>query len=293
MKRLYMSVAFAAAQGMIMSAPAHAEDVVINGSVTEIFGHHAIVSTDQKKYLVNFGPRVSDQGIVKTGDTVSVTGDLKKNGQVRAHMLTLADGRVVEVAKDKKTWTEWLIGEDADDNKPFTAADAKKLATDKGFTLTSELIAEKRHFVAIGTKDGKTYEIALHRDGNVETETAFTAADAKKLAADKGYTLTGEPVAEKRHFMGTATKDGKTFELALHRDGTVKEAMSLNSVQAKKAMMDKGYDVIGEPEPAKKHFEALASKNAEFFEVHAHRDGSVEETRKVDKTDPRWGSKIR
>ncbi|PPD01705.1 MAG: hypothetical protein CTY31_02870 [Hyphomicrobium sp.] len=233
-----MSAAFAATQGLVMSATAHAEDVVFKGSVTEIFGHHAIVATDQKKYLVNFGPRVSEQGIVKTGDTVSITGDLKKSGQVRAHELTLADGRVVEVAKDKKTWSEWFSGDDADDEKPFTASDAKKLATDKGYVLTSQPLAEKRHFIANGSKDGKT------------------------------------------------------FDLALHRDGTIKEEVSITAVQAKKMMMDKGYDVIGDAAPVKKHFEALAIKNSEFFELHAHRDGTVEEARKVDKTDPRWGTQI-
>lgn len=221
-----------------MTTSAHAEDVVFKGSITDIFGHRAVVAADKTKYLVNFGPKIADLGTLKSGDAVSITGDLNKSGEVRVRDITLADGNVIAVSKDKKTWTEWLLGEDADAATPFTAADASKIAQDKGYTLQGEPVADKKHFMAKATKDGATYDIAIHRDGNVEAEKPFAAAEAK-----------AEIIA-------------------------------------------KGYDVIGEPSPMKKHYEALARKNSEYFELHAHRDGTVKEARKVDKSDPRWGTQI-
>lgn len=236
MKQIAIVAAVVATQGLMMTS-ARAEDVVLKGSVTDIFGHRAVVQTDQKKYLVNFGPKSADVATLKSGDAISVTGNLNKSGEVRVHDVTLADGKVVAIGKDKKTWKEWLLGEDDDD-------------------------------------------------------TPFTAADAKKVAKDDGYALQGEPVGEKKHFVASATKDGKPFDVEIHRDGTVKAAAPFAAADAKKAIAAEGYDVIGEPSPVKKHFEALARKDAVFFEVHAHRDGEVKEARKVDKSDPRWGAQI-
>jgi hypothetical protein len=36
-----------------------------------------------------------------------------------------------------------------------------------------------------------------------------------------------------------------------------------------------GYEVLGEPRPEKKHFEVLAKKVGQYYEVHAHCDGTL------------------
>ncbi len=221
-----------------MSSQASAEDVVLKGAVTDVFGHRIVMQSDSKKYLVNIGPKLEEIGALKSGDVVSVDGDLTPGGEVRAFNVVLADGRKVTVVKDKKTWREWLLGEDKDDTA------------------------------------------------------MFTAVEAKKLAADKGYSLQGEPVAEKNHFTAKATKDGKSYELDMHRDGSVVEKVAFSIDDAKKAIIAKGYEVIGEPQRFKEHYEALTRKSSEYFEVHAHRDGEVKEARKLDKTDPKWGAQI-
>lgn len=229
---------FAATAAVSALAPfAYAEDVLIKGTVTDVFGDRAVIDAGTKKHLVNFGPKVKEVAL-KSGDSIEVDGDLKKSGEVRAHIVTLADGRKVEVGKDKKTWTEWLLGDDKDDGKPFTVT------------------------------------------------------DAKKVASDKGYVLTGEPVSEKKHFVAAATKDGKTVEIDIHRDGEIKEHMAFTADDAKKAAIAKGYDVIGTPDAVKKHFEMLGRKEGRYFEVHAHRDGEVKEARVVEKSDPKWGAQI-
>ena len=275
-----------------MSSYASAEDVVLKGAVTDVFGHRIVMQSDSKKYLVNIGPKLEEIGALKAGDVVSVDGDLTPGGEVRAFNVVLADGRKVAVVKDKKTWREWLLGEDKDDTAMFTAVEAKKLAADKGYTLQGEPVAEKKHFTAVASKGGKTFDIALHRDGQIDEAAMFSVVEAKKLAADKGYSLQGEPIAEKNHFTAKATKDGKSYELDLHRDGSVVEKVAFGIDDAKKAIIAKGYEVIGEPQRFKEHYEALTRKSSEYFEVHAHRDGEVKEARKLDKTDSKWGAQI-
>lgn len=235
-RNLVAGLAFAAA----VAGPhaASAEDVVLKGAVSDVFGHRVVMQSDAKKFLVNFGPKIAELGSIKAGDVLAVEGDLRRNGEVRAINVTLADGKKVEVAKDKTTWKEWLLGED---------------------------------------------------DGGDKT---FTADDAKKLATDKGYALQGDVTADKKHFVARATKDGKTFDVEMHRDGTINEMAAFSMDDAKKTILAKGYELVGEPQKVSQHFEALGRKNAEYFEVHAHRDGAVKEARKLDKTDPKWGAQI-
>jgi hypothetical protein len=66
------------------------------------------------------------------------------------------------------------------------------------------------------------------------------------------------------------------------------------TAQAAKEMVTKGgYEVVGEPRPEKKHFEVLGKKDGQYYEVHAHRDGSLKGIHSVDAKDPKWGSLIR
>ena len=92
-----------------------------------------------------------------------------------------------------------------------------------------------------------------------------------------------------------ATKDGQSYDIALNRDGTINEMPVFSMDDAKKNILAKGYELVGEPQKVSHHFEALGRKNTEYFEVHAHRDGAVKEARKLDKTDktdPKWGAQI-
>lgn len=292
MNRIVITGATLVLAGLATASSAAAEDVVVKGPISDVFGHRVVVQQDSKKYLVNLGPKIHELSAIKSGDTISVEGDLTKNGEVRAYSVTLADGKKFEVSKDKKTWREWLLGEDSNKKKTFTLDDAKKLAIDNGYTLQGDPVAEKKHFTAKATKDGKSFDIDLHRDGKIVTEAAFGPDDARKLATDKGYALQGDPVAKKKHFTAKATKDGKTYDLDLHRDGQIKERVAFDAADAKRAILAKGYEVIGEPQRIHTHYEALTRKSSEYFEVHANRDGSIKEARKLDKTDPKWGAQI-
>ena len=232
------TAAVLAAVVTIHASAATAEDVAFKGTVTDVFGHRVVVDAEGKKYLVNIGPKATEAGSLKAGDKLEVDGDLKNSGEVRAHNLTLGDGRKVTVSKDKKSWREWLMGDEAGAKKPFTVA------------------------------------------------------DARKAASDKGYTLTADPIADKKHFVGTATKDGKAVEIHIHRNGDIKERMTFSADDAKKAAAAKGYDVTGDPQRIRGHYEMLARKDGQYFELHARRNGNIKEARKLEKSDPRWGAQI-
>lgn len=79
----------------------------------------------------------------------------------------------------------------------------------------------KRHFRVMASKDGKNYELQVHRDGRVEERVAFGATEARKLAADKGYQLKGDAEPVRRHYRAAAMKDGKSYEIDLYRDGRI------------------------------------------------------------------------
>lgn len=216
-----------------------AEEVSFKGKVSDLFGDRVVVQTaDQTKYLVNIGPKAKEVGALKAGDDVTVEGDLKKSGEVRPHKLTLADGKVVAVPKDRKSWRNWFFGDEGKSKKQLTAADARKIAADKGYVVSSEPVSVKKHYEMTATKDGKTYDLHVHRNGDVKENVAFLADDAKKVIAAEGY------------------------------------------------------EVIGQPLRVGKHYEALARKNSVYYEVHAHADGKVKEARKLDKNDARWGAQI-
>ena len=136
-------------------------------------------------------------------------------------------------------------------------------------------------------------ELRVHRDGEIERRVAFGAEEAKKLAADKGYQLTGEPVRMKGHFRAAATKDGKAYEIDLHRDGDIVRHTPFGPQEARKLVADKGYELIGEPRPVDHHFELLGKKDGKFYELHAHRDGNLARERPADARDPRWGPLVR
>lgn len=276
---------------MACTSAALAEPMKIDGTVTDVIGRHLVVGASTGKVVVDLGPSATEQSALKTGDKVTIEGDLKKDDRLRADRITLSDGKIYEVSK-KKTWFEWLTGKPAAVATPFTKEEAKKIATDKGYVVTGDLTPDKKHYVGVASKSGKSLEIDVHRDGKIEESVAFGIPEAKKVASDKGFVLTSEPIPYKKLFVANATKDGKKYEIDMRRDGSVKQRIPFSIADAEKLAGDKGYAVVGEPKFEKQHFEMLGKKDNTFFELHAHRDGSLKEIRKVTKTDLVWGPMI-
>jgi hypothetical protein len=286
------SVVYIATSILVVSTTAWAEPAKISGTVTEVFGPRFVVETATGKILVDIGPKGAEKVTIKSGEKIEIEGDQNVN-ELHARRVTLSDGHAYELGKPGKTWREWLGGTPSPDAMGFFGpTEAKKLASEKGYQVSGDPVPAKKHFRVMASKDGKNYELDVHRDGNIIEHLAFGVAEAKKLAADKGYELTGEPVATKKHFRVSATKGGKTYEIDLHRDGNVVEHLPFGVTEVKKLVGDNGYELIGELRPVDEHFELLGKKDGKFYELHAHRDGKLVRDRLVVASDPKWGPSL-
>ena len=288
----YSAVCLAAGFVAVAGA-AFAEPARIVGTVTDVFGPRFVVETATGKVLVDIGPKGADKVVIKQGEKIEIEGD-RKQDQLRARRVTLANGHAYVVDRRGKSWREWLVGKRTPEaTGTFSPAEAKKFATEKGYRVSGEPVARKRHFTVMAAKDGKDYELQVYRDGRVDPRVAFGAAEAKKLAIDKGYQLTAEPVPMKRHFRAAATKNGKAYAIDLHRDGNIVAHTPFGAEEANKLVTDKGYELVGKLRPVDEHFELLGKKGGKFYELHAHRGGKLVRARLVDATDPKWGSSVR
>jgi hypothetical protein len=279
--------------GLTASTAAFAEPVKMFGTVGDVFGHRFVMETETGRVLVDIGPKGADKVAIKRGEKVEIEGD-RKESEIRARRVTLADGHAYEVSKPGATWREWLTGMRPPESPgAFGSVEARNVATEKGYQVSGEPVATKKHFTVMATKDGKNYELQVHRNGRIEERQAFSEAEAKKLASDNGYQLTSDPVATKRHFRATATKGGKPYEIDLHRDGKIVEQLAFGPAEANKLVTEKGYELVGELRPVDKHFELLGKMDGRFYELHVHRNGKLVRARMVDATDPKWGSMVR
>lgn len=274
-----------------LAAAAHAEPMKLEGTVTDVIGRRVIVQGPDGKVLVDLGPRATNQTALKSGDKIVVDGDMRKGDQLLARQVTTTDGQSY-VIRRKTGWMDWLTGRKPPPPQAFTATEARAVAIKQGYTLTSEPMSEKAHFVANATKDGKPFEVDIHRDGKVVANPPFGAADARKLATDKGYTLKGDPVRKDKHFVAAAEKAGKMYQLDLHRDGNVVEKAAFAAGDARKLGSAKGYEIVGDPKPDKEHFQMLGRKDGKYYALDAHRDGNLKVLGAVDKSDIKWGPMI-
>ncbi len=277
----------------LMAGAANAEQAKISGTIMDIYGPRFVLDTANGKILVEMSPRGMDKVKLKTGEKIDVEGDRMQN-QLRAQRVTLADGHAYTTGPKQRTWREFVTGKpDAGRNVAFTAADAAKTATAAGYTVKGDARPERRNFVLMGTKAGTDYELLVAKNGRIEARPAFGVTEATKVATDKGFKLSGTPMAIGPKFRAEATKDGKPVVLMIERDGSVGTMTPFAAADAVKLVKDGGYELVGEPKPVDEHFEALGKKDGKFYELIAKRDAKITQGRLVDATDPRWGSMVR
>ena len=292
MKHSVICLAAALAAATVAGA-ALAEPARIVGTVTDVFGPRFVVETATGKVLVDIGRKGADKVAVKQGEKIEIEGDRRKD-ELRARRVTLANGHAYVVDKRGVSWREWLVGKRAPEAAGyFGPAEARKIASERGYQVSSEPVATKKHYAVTAAKDGRNYDLQVHRDGRVEPRPAFGAAEAGKLAVDNGYQLTGAPLPVRKHFRATAAKGGKSYEIDLHRDGKIVEHTPFGRAEASKLVTDKGYELVGELQPVDEHFELLGRMDGKFYELHAHRGGKLVRARVVDATDPKWGPLVR
>ncbi len=119
-----------------------AEKVTVTGTVTDTFGQRYVVDEGGKKSLVDIwsqGPR--DAVSIKTGDKVTVEGELTDAGEVHATQVAVGAEKAV-VLPAENSWLERLTGA-KDDKAPFGPVEARAMVTKAGYETVGEPKPEK------------------------------------------------------------------------------------------------------------------------------------------------------
>jgi hypothetical protein len=137
----------------------------------------------------------------------------------------------------------------------------------------------KKSLVDIGPKGRQL--VTIKTGDKISVDGEFTDAgevQARSVTvADKPAVALPEPGSWWQKLAGTGKAEGP----------------ELTPQSAKEMVAKGGYEVVGEPRPEKKHFEVLGKKDGRYYEVHAHRDGSLKGIHRVDAKDPKWGTLVR
>ncbi|MBC8050621.1 MAG: hypothetical protein H7X92_10815 [Chitinophagales bacterium] len=206
---------------------AQAERIELKGKITDIFGPRIVVEANGQRSLVDLGAKGASKVTIKTGDEITVIGDRRKH-DVKAKRVSLSDGKTYEMKSKKVGWVEWILGKDPKKDQPFTAEDARKTATDKGYQISGNLTLKRKHFQTIAMKDNQPFDIDIHRDGSIKERAVFGANEARSFAVKKGYEVLADPASEKKHFKLLGKKDNKFFEINAYRDGKVSVKREVN-----------------------------------------------------------------
>lgn len=174
MKKVVLSAALLAATVM----PALAAKVTVTGSVTDVFGHRYVVDEGGKKSLVDIGPKGKDVVTIKSGDKVSIEGELTDAGEVRAASVAVGGAPAVELP-EARSWWQKLTGAAPEPEPSLTLQDARAMVQKAGYEVVGEPRPEKKHFEVLGKKDGKFYELHAHADGQLKAIHSVDASDPK------------------------------------------------------------------------------------------------------------------
>lgn len=167
-----------------MIAPAAAEQIKLNGTVTDVFGQRYVVEDSGKKSLVDIGPKGNELVSIKSGDKVIVQGELTDAGEVHALSVAVADKPPVELPGQKSLWQR-LTGAEPKDKVALTPAMAKDMVTKGGYEVVGEPRPEKKHFEVLAMKDGHYYEVHAHRNGELKGIRSVDSKDPKWAALIK------------------------------------------------------------------------------------------------------------
>ncbi|MFN3867922.1 MAG: hypothetical protein ACK4MF_02515 [Hyphomicrobiaceae bacterium] len=220
-----LMLSMAAITGVSAAAPGTA--TTIEGKITDVFGHRAVVETTTGKHLVNIGPRAGQIDRLKPGADIAIMGEVRDSGEVRARSLRFGtDVIALDDARLGAPAALPQIDSRAPGLKPPSSpfgvwgeADARRMASERGFEVSGPLVAEKRHFTGTAVdRDGRSLRIDIHRDGNIKVKSAFLAGDAARAAEAAGYRVVGDLIPEKKHFAAHAVRGEATYLIHIHRD---------------------------------------------------------------------------
>lgn len=160
-----------------------AAEVTVKGTVTDVFGHRYVIDEGGKKSLVDIGPKGREAVSIKSGDTVTVEGELTDAGEVRAQKVAVGGTSLVEL--HSASWWDTLTGGGDEKHPKFSPDDAKAIVTKAGYEPIGDPRPKKKHYEVLAKKDGKYVEVHAHRNGDVKHERPVDATNGKWAALIK------------------------------------------------------------------------------------------------------------
>jgi hypothetical protein len=175
---------FVGAALMAMVVPAAAEQIKLNGTVTDVFGQRYVVEDGSKKSLVDIGPKGNELVSIKSGDKVVIEGELTDAGEVHALSVAVADKPAIELPGRNSLWQR-LTGVEPKDKIDLTPQTAREMVTQAGYEVVGEPRPQKKHFEVLAMKGGHYYEVHAHRDGELKGIRSVDNKDPKWAALIK------------------------------------------------------------------------------------------------------------
>jgi hypothetical protein len=139
------------------------EPVKASGTVTDVFGHRFVVHTPNGKVLADIGPKATIK--LSQHERVEIEGEQKPT-EIKVKRIAIGGGEMHETHHGGPK-REKHHGR-ADES--FGPAEAAAMAQAEGYELIGDARPHKKHFELLAAKNGRTFDIHVHRDGRVEAK---------------------------------------------------------------------------------------------------------------------------
>ena len=97
------------------------KQTTLSGEITDIFAHRFVIKTDAGKTLADLGPKGAEKAMLKVGERVDVTGEMKPS-ELKVGRLVRAGQEPIVIDHDKP---KPKPGDDHDKPKPKPGDDHK------------------------------------------------------------------------------------------------------------------------------------------------------------------------
>jgi len=133
------------------------DNVEIAGKITEVFAHRFVVQTTAGKVLADIGPKAAKTIRLEANVAVRIEGE-RKASEIKVSRIAIGDG---EMQKTHHGGPK----HDKHHGKPFGPLEASAMARHENYEVVGDLRPHKKHFEATATKNGRTFNLHIHRDG--------------------------------------------------------------------------------------------------------------------------------
>ncbi len=141
-----------------------------NGQVTDVFAHRFVVRTATGKILADLGPKGAERIVLREGDQVDMSGDMKPS-ELKVHRIARAGEQPVTIEHNRPQ---------TDEHAEADPAPALRTVETNGFTVLGVPRRKPKHFEILGRdKAGDLVEMHVELDGTLRKTKPVDEEDGK------------------------------------------------------------------------------------------------------------------